>query len=316
MQDGQAEIFEIAIVGAGPAGLSAALYAARFCRSTLVLHDGKARASRIAKTYNVTGFDEGITGPDLVERMTNHAEQYGAQLVQATVATAVRKDGVFELSSADGETRRAKSLILATGIILNQIALDGATHEAAIANDVLRYCPVCDGYEHRGKRIAVVGCDLSGASEALFLRQFSDDITLLPKACAELTTKEVSDLAAAGVETITAPITRYAPQADCMEIYVEGQADPLRFDVLYPALGVTPRSELADCFSLPLNDCGNTDPASPFGTPVPGLFCAGDLVDGLDQVTVAIGHGAVAATKAHNWLRDQAGETVEAVLKD
>ena len=101
-----------------------------------------------------------------------------------------------------------------------------------------------------------------------------------------------------------------------MEIYVEGQADPLRFDVLYPALGVTPRSELADCFSLPLNDCGNTDPASPFGTPVPGLFCAGDLVEGLDQVTVAIGHGAVAATKAHNWLRDQAGETVEAVLKD
>ena len=227
MQDGQTEIYEIAIVGAGLAGLSAALYAARFCRTTLVLHDGKARASRIAKTYNVTGFDEGITGPDLVERMTNHAEQYGAQLVEATVATAVRKDSVFELSSAAGETWRAKSLILATGIILNQIALDEATHEAAIANDVLRYCPVCDGYEHRGKRIAVVGCDLSGASEALFLRQFSDDITLLPKACAELTTKEVSDLAAAGVETITAPITRYAPQADCMEFMSKDK--PIRF---------------------------------------------------------------------------------------
>lgn len=316
MQDVQTDIYEIAIVGAGPAGLSAAVYAARFCRSTLVLHDGQARARRIAKTYNVPGFDDGITGPELIERMTRHASKYGAQFVETEIATAVLQGDVFVLTDTVGQEWRAKALILATGIILNQIPLDEATHETAIANDVLRYCPVCDGYEHRDKRIAVVGCDFSGAGEALFLRQFSDDITLLPKDEAELTAKERADLAAAGVHTIVAPITHYAPQAHSMDIYVEGQAAPLSFDVLYPALGVTPRNELAASLSLPLNDCGNTDAASPFGTPVSGLYCAGDLVDGLDQVSVAIGHGAVAATKAHNWLRDKDGETVEAVLED
>jgi thioredoxin reductase (NADPH) len=314
MPENQREIVEIAIVGAGPAGLSAAVYAARFCRSTLVLHDGKARARRIARTYNMPGFDDGITGPELIERMTRHARQYHAKFVETTVTTANHQDGNFVLGDASGGIWRAKSLILATGINLNQIALDEGTHEAAIANDVLRYCPICDGYEHRGKRIAVVGCDVSGAGEALFLRQFSDDITLLPKVEAELTPEERADLAAAGVRTIAAPVTRYAPQQDCMDVYVEGSTEPLRFDVLYPALGVTPRNELAASLSLKLDECGNTDAASPFGTDIPGLFCAGDLVEGLDQISVAIGHGAIAATKAHNWLRDQAGETVEAVL--
>ena len=316
MQGKQTETYEIAVVGAGPAGLSAAVYAARFCRSTLVLHDGQARARRIVKTYNVPGFDDGITGPEMIERMTRHASKYGAQFVETTIATAIRDNDLFVLTDTNGQVSRAKALILATGIILNQIPLDEATHETAIANDVLRYCPVCDGYEHRGKRIAVVGCDFSGAGEALFLRQFSDDITLLPKDESELSAKERADLAAAGVTTIVPPITRYAPQANGFDIYVEGQAAPLSFDVLYPALGVTPRNELAASLSLPLNDCGSTDEASPFGTPVPGLYCAGDLVDGLDQVSVAIGHGAVAATKAHNWLREQAGHTVEAVLKN
>ena len=316
IQEDRPEIYEIAIVGAGPASLSAALYAARFCRTTLVLHDGQARAKRIARTYNVPGFDKGITGPELIARMTSHAGRYGAQIVEATVATATRESGLFILTDAAGQTWRAQALILATGIKLNQIPIDEELHETAIAHDVLRHCPICDGYEHRGKRIAVVGCDMSGAGEALFLRQFSDNVTLLPKDEAELTPEERADLAAAGVHTIVAPITRYAPQTDSMQIYVEGQAAPLSFDVLNPALGVTPRNELAAGLSLTLNDCGKADAASPFGTNIPGLFCAGDVVEGLDQITVAIGHGAVAATKAHNWLRDQHGETVEAVLEN
>ena len=96
----------------------------------------------------------------------------------------------------------------------------------------------------------------------------------------------------------------------------KAKTPPLIFDVLYPALGVTPRTELAAGLSLALNECGNADAASPSGTDIPGLFCAGDVVEGLDQITVAIGQGAVAATKAHNWLRDQEGETVEAVLEN
>ena len=133
MQDVQTDIYEIAIVGAGPAGLSAAVYAARFCRSSLVLHDGQARARRIAKTYNVPGFNDGITGPELIERMTRHANKYGAQFVETAIATAIREGDVFVLTDTAGQVWRAKALILATGIILNQIPLDEATHETAIA---------------------------------------------------------------------------------------------------------------------------------------------------------------------------------------
>lgn len=306
--------YEIAIVGAGPAGLSAALYAARFCRSTLVLHDGRPRAAQIPKTYNAPGFNEGVAGSDLIDRMTCHAERFGASLVEAHVKRATHADGVFVLQDDAGQEWRARSLILATGLNLNQIPIDEDTHQQAIDMGVLRYCPVCDGFEHQGKRIAVVGCDVSGAGEALFLRQFSDRITLLPKDEAELTPRERSDLASAGINTVVTPIAHYRPTPEGMQVHLEGLSDPLTFDVLYPALGVTPRSELVAMLGLERNTGGKAQPEAPFGTTIAGLYCAGDVVEGLDQISVAMGHGAIAATKAHNWLRDRDGETTAAVL--
>ena len=308
------DTYEIAIVGAGPAGLSAALYAARFCRSTLVLHDGRPRAARIPKTYNAPGFNEGVAGADLIDRMTCHATQFGASLVEAHMARAEHSDGLFVLHDDVGNAWRTRSLILATGLNLNQSPIDEVTHQSAIDMGVLRYCPVCDGFEHQGKEIAVVGCDVSGAGEALFLRRFSDRVTLLPKDEAELTVRERRDLAEAGVTTVTAPIAHYVPTPEGMQVHLEGVATPLTFDVLYPALGVTPRSELLVGLGLPLTEFGKAPGESPFATMIPGLYCAGDVVEGLDQISVAMGHGAIAATKAHNWLRDRDGETADVVL--
>ena len=306
---------DIAIVGAGPAGLSAALYAARFCRSTLVLHSDDSRATRIPKTYNAPGFDTGVSGPDLVERMTRHATRFGAEFVSTTVVDAKRTQRGFKLTADDGSEWNARALIVATGLNLNQIDLPHEVHEAAIADGVLRYCPVCDGYEHRGKRIGVVGCDVSGAGEALFLRQFSDDVTLLPNREIELTVAECRDLAAAGVVTVTSPITKYRPGSKEFEIVVEMRDEPYIFDIVYPALGVRPRNSLIRALGLQLTEDGKVSADAISGTSIEGLFCAGDLVEGLDQISVAMGHGAIAATKAHNWLRERDGHTVEAVLE-
>lgn len=306
--------YDIAIVGAGPGGLSAALYAARLCRSTIVFHNHDARASRIPKTYNAPGFDEGVSGPDIIERMTRHATRFGAELINATIVDASATRYGFELTGDDGSVWRARALILATGLYLNQIDLPHEVHEAAIANGVLRYCPVCDGYEHRGKRIGVVGCDVSGAGEALFLRQFSKDVTLLPHRDAELTAAECRDLAAVGIVTVREAIEEYRPGPCEFEIVVEGRHDPYVFDIVYPALGVQPRNALARALGLKLTEEGKVAADAIAGTSIEGLYCAGDLVEGLDQISVAIGHGAIAATRAHNYLRERDGHTVEAVL--
>ena len=306
---------DIAIVGAGPAGLSAALYAARFCRSTIVLHDGSARAAQIPKTRNVPGFQAGITGPGLVRRMSGHAAKYGAKILPARIWRISRTaGGGFELLSEGGRSWSARAVILATGLEHNRIPIGERLHAQAIRRGVLRYCPVCDGYEHRGERIGVVGCDVSGASEALFLRQYSPDVRLLTQCSAELTAEQRRDLELAGIRTITDPIEDYELTESGMNVHLEGVSRTLAFDVLYPALGVRPRNQLAASLGIPLAADGKVAAGAPFGTEVAGVYCAGDLVEGLDQISVAMGQGAVAATRAHNGLRTQDGDTARAVL--
>lgn len=307
-------IHDIIIVGAGPAGLTAALYAARFLRATLVIHDGTPRAAQIPLTRNVPGHEAGIAGCDLLERMTRHAAGCGAQFVEGRVTDAHHAGGLFHLTDADGVTRSGRAVILATGVSQNQPPLEEDVHQAAVDAGVLRYCPVCDGFEHRGERIAVLGCDASGAAEALFLAGYSADVTLLPRRDVALSAQEQHDLEQAGVLVLGDAVTRFEPTEREMRLHLEGGGAPLAFDVLYPALGSRPRNDLVRQLGLETGAAGKAADSAPFGTAIPGLYCAGDLVEGLDQISVAMGHGAVAATKAHNWLRDSDGETVEAVL--
>ena len=302
------------VVGAGPGGLTAALYLARYRRRVLVVHDGKARALRIPLTHNVPGFPEGVCGTDLIEHMTEHATRYGAEMAEGHVARIVRgADGLFTVATDEGAAFQARSVILATGLFLNQIDIPWDLHEAAIRAGVLRYCPVCDAYEHSDKRVGVVGGDLSGAAEALFMRQYTDRVTLMPCHGMELTAQETKELAEAGIAVVRNPITRYEPASDEMRLHLEGLAEPLSFDVLYPALGVSPRTRLAGALGVPVDDKGRCPADAIFATDVPGVWCAGDIVEGLDQISVAMGHGAIASTKAHNWLREQDGQTIQTV---
>ena len=307
-------IHDVAIVGAGPAGLSAALYAVRYCRSTLVLHDGTSRASLIPVSHNVPGFDAGIAGPELLERMSGHAESCGAQLMQDKVIEVSHTGSTFTIAVESGAIFTARAVILATGVKHNKVPLEEAVHQAAINAGVLRYCPVCDGFEHRGSRIAVLGCDASGAAEALFVSGYSNNVTLLPRRDVELTADEQQDLRQAGVRIVSDAVCRFEPLGQEMLLHLEGHNAPLAFDVLYPALGTSARSRLACQLGLDINEFGNVAGTTPFGADIPGLYCAGDLVEGLDQISVAMGHGAIAATKAHNWLRECDGKTAEAVL--
>lgn len=303
---------EIIVIGAGPAGLTAALYLARYRRDVLVIHDGNSRALRIPKTHNAPGFPDGVTGPELIERMTRHATQFGARIEEDEVTGLERAGQGLRLTGRSGRQWESRAVILASGISLNQADLPHDVHEQAIEWGVLRYCPVCDGYEHRDARIGVIGCDSDGAAEALFLRQYSEDITLMPLSHPELSAAQKAELAKAGIGVETGPLAALDPHEDRMDVRLEGRKAPISFDVVYPALGCRPRSGLAAALGIKLTEDGCVPAGSEKDSGVPGFFAAGDVVEGLDQISVAMGHGALAATKAHNWLREQDRHTLQA----
>ncbi|CAN5260503.1 NAD(P)/FAD-dependent oxidoreductase [soil metagenome] len=301
--------FDCTIIGAGPAGLSAAIYLARYHRSVLVLHDEQSRALRIPKTYNVPGFPDGIAGRDLVGLMHDQASRFGAEIKVGKVEAAeVRADG-FQVITAD-KAYRCRTLIFATGVCLRELDLPHDVHEGAIADGCLRYCPICDGYEAGERAVGVFGNTEHGPEEALFLRQFSRDVSLIAEDGRPWPAKVAARLKKEGVRMVQGRVDAFTPGPGGMVVSMDGGRETLRFDVLYPALGSDPRSELAGQIRVKLTEVGciPTDPAQ--ATNITGVFAAGDVVDALDQISVAIGHGAVAATKAHNLLRQLDGHTL------
>jgi thioredoxin reductase (NADPH) len=300
------------VVGAGPAGLTAGLYLGRYRRDVLIVHDGTSRALRIPRTHNAPGFPDGIEGLDLIDRMMRHVTDYGAEVEQAEI-TAIEwlADG-FRLIAADGRAWECRAVVLASEIILNQVDLPHDAHEAAIRVGVLRYCPICDGYEHRDRRIGVIGCDSDGAAEALFLRQYPADITLMPLSHPELSKAQAAELAEAGIVVETGALSALEPGDDRMHVRLAGRESLLSFDVVYPALGTRPRTGLAVQLGVSLNKEGSIPVRAIEDSGIPGFFAAGDVVEGLDQISVAMGHGAMVATHAHNWLREQDQHSLQA----
>jgi thioredoxin reductase (NADPH) len=181
MADAGNDCLDCVIVGGGPAGLTAALYLARFNRRFLVVDGGDPRAAWIPTSHNIPVFAEGISGPDILARQRAHAERYGATILSGTVTAARQVDDHFELSIAaeDGpRTLAARRILLATGAA--DVEPDFPNLPNAVQRGLVRYCPICDGYEARGRKIAVIGYGDRGLAEAVFVaRTYSRDVTLL-----------------------------------------------------------------------------------------------------------------------------------------
>ena len=299
------------VVGAGPAGLTAAMYLARFKRRVRVIHDGLSRALWVPKTHNVPGFPEGITGEALIARMDDHARRYGADIQSGRIVSCTRDRGYVRAVLTGGATIDARGLIVATGVDTHLAKLDEGDHDAAVRNGVLRYCPICDGFEHRDERIAVLGSDIHGAAEAMFLRQFSRHVTLIPKWQVALSAAQRRELADSDILVAEGQVERLIATADKMLVHMVGEPDPRSFDILYPAFGSTPRSELAKALGA-VADARDCLPFHAFSDGLlPGIYAAGDVVEGLDQISVAMGQGAMAATRLHNWLRETDGHVMD-----
>jgi thioredoxin reductase (NADPH) len=290
------------IIGAGPAGLTAAIYLARFHLRIRMFDCGSSRAAQIPCTHNHAGYPEGISGKDLLARMLEQAEKYGAVRELAEVEGLRLIENGFGVRVGERE-HAARTVLLATGVVNNSPDMPKDLHDDALARGLLRYCPICDGYEVTDKRIGVIGTGSHGVAEALFLRGYSADVTLIAPEAHELSDEEASMLDDAGIARIEGPCGGYAIEG--AQLALDTAEGRLPFDSVYPALGSVIRSGLAIQVGARADENGCLEVDDHQRTSVPGLFAAGDVARGLDQISHAMGEAGVAATTIRNLLAEQ-----------
>ena len=290
------------VVGGGPAGLTAALYLARFGRRFTVVDEGDPRAAWIPMSHNIPLFAGGISGADILRRAREHAGCYGSVPVRGAVTAITKEAGGFLAQiEAEGAPRRlrARRVLLATGASDEEPSLPDLPD--AVRRGFVRYCPICDGHEVRGRRIGVIGHGAHGLGEAVFIaRTYSGDVTLLTLGhplC--LTAEERRRVAEHRIKIVEEPIASLEVEGGGIAaIRTSGARHGL--DILYSALGLTLRSGLAIALGAAHDEAGALVVDEHNETTVSGLYAAGAIVRGLDQVVVAMGHAAIAATAIHN----------------
>ena len=297
------EAVDCLVVGGGPAGLTAALYLARFRRNALLVDAGDPRAAWIPVSHNIPFFADGIGGRAMLARQREAAHANGARMVAGTIASIERTDDGFLAvrQSEDGRQEiYARRVLLATGS--DDVEPDLPNLPDAIRRGLVRYCPICDGFEARGKNAAVLGVGKSGLGEAVFLaRTYTSRVTLLTLgASAGFDDEDRATIAEHGIAVVTDKVDELQVEAGRIEALRTGGGTELRFDLIYSALGLKFRSDLALSLGAKADDEDALTVDDHNRTSIPGLYAAGDVVRGLCQIVVGMGHAAIAATDIHN----------------
>jgi thioredoxin reductase (NADPH) len=298
MAESEPDRLDCVVIGGGPAGLTAAIYLARYRRSVMVIDGRESRAALIPETHNYPGFAAGISGKKLLDVLTAQAKTYGVPIVHDRVER-LQKSGGWFTASASGREISAHRVLLATGLVDRTPEIPGL--RPAIAEGLVRYCPICDGYEASDQRIGVLGKADIACNKAIFLRSFSRTVTLLAADDEPADERICRDLANAGVRLPSAYAAGFERQGrEILAVMSDGSRET--FDVIYPILGCDVRSELAAGLGARRTDIGCIEVDAHQRSSVDGLYAAGDVVSDLHQIAVATGHAALAATDIHHSL--------------
>lgn len=290
------ETFETVVVGGGPAGLTAATYLRRFHRACVLFDGGDSRARRIPESHNCPGFPDGVSGPDLLKRMTAQALEAGVRIERIRIDSITRDPIGFRVV-AGAQAWRTRAVILATGV--NDVLPDVDWAEAAIACGAIRLCAICDAFEATDMRIGVYGPRAAVASHARFLRTYSAHLTLIPtdepfdeRFPPPYTDDTVTVLAPGGELSFDGTRCRYR----------EPDGPEAMLDTVYPFLGTQVDHPLVVSAGALPPEPGEAIVDAHQMTCVPGLYAIGDMVSGLNQISVAVGQAAIAATHLHSQL--------------
>lgn len=306
---GTDEVHELIIVGSGPSGYTAALYAARAELKPLVFegYEYGGELMNTTEVENFPGFEDGIMGPDLMANMRAQAEKFGADL-RAEMVESVDFSGDIKKVVVDGEEFRAKAVILATGAAPRHLGIPG---EEELTGRGVSTCATCDGFFFKDQHIAVVGGGDSAMEEATFLTKFGSKVTLIHRSENFRASKIMLERARDNdkIEFLTDTVVDSVVEADGkvgglnIRNVVTGEESVLDAAALFVAIGHDPRSAFLDG-QVKVDEAGYVEVAEPStSTSVAGVFACGDLVDKTyRQAITAAGSGCRAALDAQHYL--------------
>jgi thioredoxin reductase (NADPH) len=311
-QDGSRGEFEIIIVGAGPAGQAAALYAGRSRIPTLVLERGVfgGQLWNTAEVEDYPGFEH-IMGPELADRMQKHAEKFGARFETAEVVSISADGDARVVTTADGREFRAPAVILTVGGEARKLGVPG---EEEYAGKGVSYCAVCDGAFFEGAEIAVVGGGDSAVEEGTFLTRYGSKVYLIhrrdeyraqPILIEQMrATGKVEEVLSTVVEEIHADNGRVS-HVTLRNVNTDDQSK-LEVGAIFPFVGFTPHSDIFDpelAARIELDADGHIVTDQQMRTSVPGIYAAGDVRSQfVRQITNAVGDATTAALAAHAYV--------------
>ena len=304
------DVRNVIIIGSGPAGYTAAIYAARAQLSPLVFEGAVTAGGALMNTTeveNFPGFTDGIMGPELMEQMRGQAERFGAELITDDVVSVDLAGDIKTVVDGSGTTHRARAVILATGSAYRHLGVPG---EEKLSGHGVSWCATCDGFFFRGQDIAVIGGGDSAVEEATFLTRFANSVTLVHRRDELRASKIMAERAHANEKI------RFAWNSTVEEIVgdpkvsgivlkdtVTGETRELPVTGVFIAIGHDPRSELLKG-QIDLDDEGYVlVQGRTTATNLPGVFACGDLVDHTyRQAITAAGSGCAAALDAERFL--------------
>lgn len=304
-------VYDIIIIGGGPAGLTAALYSCRARMKTLLIERALCGGQvLVADTIeNYPGFPEGIKGPDLAEWMRKQAEHFGLETNMSEVKAIVLKKNeadTFKVKLDDGNDIEAHALILATGARWNALNIPG---EKEMTGRGVSYCATCDGPLFRGKDIAVVGGGDTALEDALFLTKFANKVTIIHRRDKLRATKILQERAMANkkiefkLNSVAVEIKgENKVQSVILKDVQTGKTSELKTDGVFVLIGVTPNSDIVSGV-VTIDEQKYVITDHDMRTSVEGIFACGDVRKKLlRQVVTAAGDGATAAFKAEHYV--------------
>jgi len=299
---------DVVIIGAGPAGLSAAIYTGRARLSTLVIERGMPGGQILMTDWieNYPGFPEGIAPFPLMEDFRRQAERFGADIQSAEV-TGIRRNGARWVVSSEEKEYSARAVIVATGSDHRRLGVPG---ESELTGRGVSFCATCDGAFFKERVVGVVGGGSFALTEALFLTKFARRLHVIHRRD-QLRAEKILQERAFSHEKIVfeldSVITRIQGEKQLESVLMKdvksGEERELELDGLFVSIGMVPRTEFLKGV-IDLNDQGEIKVRRRMGTSQPGVYAAGDVTDACsNQVATAVGSGVEAAIAADEYLQ-------------